>query len=285
VNDRRVYTLTFFERKSFADANATVAADRFVATGETQVITISFVNSVIPVITSETLAASFTDQLRLTVTSDLAGTVYAVAVIGDASPEVVAPTAQQIIAQANYGTGPIVLQGTGTGSVAASTATIIYLAGTGVAAGEVVDVYYVVVGETSISSVKKVNNLTIAAASAASGSMVVSTGEVISGVTAPAGHVEWVYARAANGTIGTIRTVLAKVVLGSTTLAELGANTRLGAANTLATAAGVVTFVDIPDLTAAITALEEDDELVLLSVGANDVILAWAAKEVDLTAN
>jgi hypothetical protein len=282
-NDRIVYTITFFERKAFSEVlNASVADDRFVSIGEPQVITLSFVDSVIPVVTSETLAASFTDQLRLNVTSDLAGTVYALAVEGDLSTEVVAPTAEQIIAQGTtYGSPSITIQGKGTGSVAANTATSIYLAGTGIAAGQVVDVYYVVVGASSISSVKKVNDLTIAAASAKTSMGTLSLATAITGITAPAGHASWRTVRTAAGDLGAMDAVLVKIVLGSTTITELSAQTRLGAANTVAVSAATVVFVTtsgttLPTIAAA--GILESDEFVILSVNADGVILGWASK-------
>jgi hypothetical protein len=227
------------------------------------------VNVNVPVITSETLASNFTDQLRLTVTSDLAGTVYAVAVDELAA----APTAQQIIAQANYGS-TVTLLGKGVDTVAAGTSKIMYLStiSTGLAAAVELDMYYVVVGETSISSVKKVNDFTIGAASSATAGLVAITGTNTSAsaaYTAPTGNTLVQFLT--SSTASTQAALLAKIVVGVTTVAEV---------QTLL-AALTPTFAAAAD--GAITGSATGKQLFVLAVtgtGTTAVVQAWREVEI-----
>jgi len=161
-NDRIVYTLTFFERKAFSEVPAaTVADDRFVAaTGETQVITVSFVDGLTPIVTAAVAAEKVANtSIGLTVTSTVAGRVFAIAV---ASNVTLIPTADQIVDQGT-GYGSVDILGKISGAITTSPTEVVIVTDE---SGELVggfsyDIYFVVVSATSVSEVLKLNDIVL----------------------------------------------------------------------------------------------------------------------------
>jgi hypothetical protein len=122
-NDRIVYTLTFFERKAFSEVpGATVADNRFVATGETQVITVSFVDSVIPIVVSQVLTVTSPTAISVALTLSESATVYWSLV--DQVASAVVPTANELIAQSLTSQTGFISKGVISNSATPDTGTI-----------------------------------------------------------------------------------------------------------------------------------------------------------------
>jgi hypothetical protein len=133
--------------------------------------------------------------------------------------------------------------------------------------------YYVVVGETSISSVKKVNDFTIGAASTATTSLVAfATGQAT--YAPPTGNTLVQYLTA--GAAAAQAALLAKIVVGVTTVAEV--QTLLSASGALNTA---VTFAAA---TTGAIAGSSTKNLIVLAItgsGATAVVQAWEEQDLD----
>jgi hypothetical protein len=151
-NDRIVYTVTFFNLVAFSAipgvSGSSTADNRYIQVGETQVITVLFVDGKAPIITAQTVTnASETSTVR--VTSDTSGRIFWITLVNDSA----ALTASDILAQ---GTPPTVATATGAKGTDAISTSPFDIVLSAIDAGTY-QVYYVVVSNNSVSEVRIVN--------------------------------------------------------------------------------------------------------------------------------
>jgi hypothetical protein len=151
-NDRIVYTVSFFNLVAFSAipgvSGSSTAADRYIQVGETQVITVLFVDGKAPIITAQTVTnASETSTVR--VTSDTSGRIFWITLVNNSA----ALTASDILAQ---GTPPTVATATGAKGTNAISTSPFDIVLSSIDAGTY-QVYYVVVSNNSVSEVRIVN--------------------------------------------------------------------------------------------------------------------------------
>jgi hypothetical protein len=163
-NDRIVYTVSFFNLVAFSAipgvSGSSTAADRYIQVGESQVITVLFVDGVIPIITAATAATKVANtSIALTITSTIGGTVYAIAVDDEVTT---IPTPVQIITQGTSYGSTVDILGKISGAITTNATEVVIVTDE---AGELVtgiyDIYFVVVSESGISSVIKLDNVTL----------------------------------------------------------------------------------------------------------------------------
>jgi hypothetical protein len=154
-NDRITYTITFWDKVDYSLlSNGTI----YVQTGETQTVTISFVESNLPIASATAVSGgAFNTELHLKVNSDTAGKVYYMLVANNAA----APTLLNLIEQgASYTSTATVTpakKGVLTLSASGSIFTHTVERLTALTANTDYDLYYAVVGDNNVSSVIKVD--------------------------------------------------------------------------------------------------------------------------------
>jgi hypothetical protein len=203
-----------------------------------------------------------TQQLKFNLTSDLAGTVYALAILGSQTG---VPTVAEVIAQANFTNGTVLA--TGIKAVTAATSTVVYLnkVGSGLT-NAAHKVYYVVVGSSSVSEVKlatlTLDGSALSASASLDGGATGASGSITA--TAAAQNASTKYAFAVVS--ATEATKLGTIIGGRTTLLDLQNN--LGITFTLTGSDGTST---------AITATATAGSRILIVIGMTsaDVIVAW----------
>jgi hypothetical protein len=202
-----------------------------------------------------------TQQLKFNLTSDLAGTVYALAILGSQTG---VPTVAEVIAQANFTNGTVLA--TGIKAVTAATSTVVYLNQVGSLTNAAHKVYYVVVGSSSVSEVKLATLTLDGSALSASASLDGgATGAVLSiTATAAAQNSSTKYAFAVVS--ATEATKLGTIIGGRTTLLDLQNN--LGITFTLTGSSGTSTAITAP-------ATAGSRILIVIGMTSADVIVAW----------
>jgi hypothetical protein len=216
LNKVRFIQVNIFQRVNVTGFNPLVPRYNLIHVGH-RTVEIWYGPNNVPtsIIASDLAVASLTDELRVPVTSDSAGTVYALVKAYNSSTASTA-TVSEIIAQPSLsgtilGKGTVVLSASG----AVFTGTIRIDA----AASTAYDIHYVVVGENNISALKVVRNVTTGAVLAASNLFTLSTN--VATYTVPSSPAGLRLVRFVTG-LGTDRTpALEKIRAGVTTFAEL----------------------------------------------------------------